>query len=48
MSFIDILNQYASRPPDQPAPAAEQHFEQVAEQAPPRSWSFGPAEALRS
>lgn len=48
MSFIDILNQYASRPPDQPAPAAEQHFEQVAQQAPPTVVSQGLAEAFRS
>ena len=48
MSLIDILNQYASRPQDQPAPAAEQHFEQVARQAPPAVVSEGLAEAFRS
>lgn len=47
MGFMDILNQYAGQQ-GQPAPAAAQHFDQVAEQAPPAVVSQGLAEAFRA
>jgi hypothetical protein len=48
MGFMDILNQYAGHQPGQPAPDAAQHFDQVAQQAPPAVVSRGLAEAFRA
>src|SRR5438270_9216297 len=48
MGFMDILNQYASQARGEPAPAAAQHFDQVAQQAPPAVVSQGLAEAFRA
>ena len=48
MGFMDILNQYAGQQQGQPAPAAAQHFEQVAQQAPQAVVSHGLAEAFRA
>jgi hypothetical protein len=48
MGFMDILNQYAGQQPSRPAPAASQHFGQVAQQAPLTVVSQGVADAFRS
>jgi len=51
MSFMDILRQYGNAQPGQPgqpAPDAAQHFEQVAQQAPPAVVSQGLAGAFRA
>jgi hypothetical protein len=48
MSFMDILQQYGNANTAQPAPHAAQHFEQVAQEAPPAVVSQGLAEAFRA
>jgi hypothetical protein len=48
MGFMEILNRYADRQQDQPAPAAAQHFGEVAEQAPQSVVSQGLAGAFRA
>lgn len=48
MSFMDILNQYASGGSAAGSPAATQHFDQVAGAAPPAVVGDGLAEAFRA
>jgi hypothetical protein len=47
MDFIDILNRYASRPPDQLPDELNDDFDQVAHAAPPEVVSEGIADAFR-
>ena len=48
MGFMDILSQYAAHQQGEPVPAATQHFDQVAQQAPRAVVSQGLAEAFRA
>jgi hypothetical protein len=48
MSFLDILNRYATQPPGQVAHEAAQHFDEVAQTAPREVVSEGLADAFRA
>ena len=48
MGFMDVLNQYVGQQFGQPVAAAPQHFDQVAQQAPPSVISQGLAGAFRA
>ena len=48
MGLLDMLQQYVNAAPGQPIGAASDHFQQVAQSAPPQVVGQGIAEALRS
>jgi len=48
MGFMDVLSQYVGQQLGQPVPAAPEHFDQVAQQAPPSVVSQGLAETFRA
>src|SRR3979409_146740 len=48
MGLLDMLQQYVDAAPGQPIGAASDHFQQVAQSAPPQVVGQGIAEALRS
>jgi hypothetical protein len=48
MGLLDMLQQYVNAAPGQPVGAAPDHFQQVAQSAPPQVVGQGIAEALRS
>jgi hypothetical protein len=48
MGFLDVLSQYAEHKAGAPSPDAAQHFDQVAQSAPPHVLSQGLADAFRA